>query len=110
MGTDTRGFASIGKKRHKEVSSQGGKNANKRGLKHQWNHDAARAAGLKSAAARRVRQIQDARARLLNIGFSEDDLKLLMLTQEEYLYYAGKGSSALRRIELRERLQVIKNG
>ncbi len=104
MGTDTRGFASFSRKRLKDVSSQGGKNANKRGLKRQWNASTASAAGKKSAAARKMRAIEAAKKRLTDLGYNPENLKALNLSGDDYLYYAGKQSNPLRREELKQRI------
>lgn len=97
----------MSKKRHKETSATGGKNANKRGLKHEWSADTARQAALKGAEKRRVRMAQEAQQRLINLGFDIKDLNALKLTAADYIFYAGKSSNPLRRLDLRERIKVL---
>ena len=110
MGTDTRGFASMSKKRHKETSSTGGKNANKRGLKHQWSTEKARAAALKAVQNKKNRMTQAAQVRLLNLGFKQEDLAKLQLTPDEYIYFGGVKATSYRSDKLLERVKALYDG
>lgn len=47
MATKDRGFASMERNKQREIASQGGKAAHKRGTAHEWTSEEARAAGRK---------------------------------------------------------------
>ena len=46
-----RGFAAMSPERQREIASKGGKTAHARGTAHQWDREAAQAAGSKGGAA-----------------------------------------------------------
>lgn len=46
----SRGFAGLTPERRREISSKGGKAAHEKGTAHEWNHETARAAGVKGGA------------------------------------------------------------
>lgn len=47
MTIKKRGFASMDKEQHREIASQGGKAAHKKGTAHKWTSETAREAGKK---------------------------------------------------------------
>jgi uncharacterized protein len=47
MAKETRGFASMDRKRQREIASLGGKAAHAKGTAHKWDSDEAQAAGRK---------------------------------------------------------------
>jgi general stress protein YciG len=52
MATEDRGFASMDRKRQRDIASKGGKAAHKKGAAHQWTREEAQAAGRKGGLAR----------------------------------------------------------
>lgn len=58
MGIENRGFASLTKRRRKEIAQQGGRAAHAKGVAHQWTSDEARAAGRKGGIATRKKHQQ----------------------------------------------------
>ena len=57
LSTSTRGLASLSPERRREIAAMGGKAAAAKGTAHRWTSEAARAAGLKSWTARRLRHL-----------------------------------------------------
>ena len=51
MGKENRGFASMDKKKQREISIKGGKAAHKKGTAHEFTPEEARAAGRKGGMA-----------------------------------------------------------
>ena len=52
MATEDRGFASMDRKRQRDIASKGGKAAHKKGAAHEWTREEAQAAGRKGGLAR----------------------------------------------------------
>lgn len=52
-GKERRGFASMDRKRQREIASKGGKAAHKQGTAHQWTSEEARRAGRKGGQVSR---------------------------------------------------------
>ena len=52
MATEDRGFASMDRKRQREIASKGGRTAHKNGAAHEWTREEAQAAGRKGGLAR----------------------------------------------------------
>jgi hypothetical protein len=97
----------MSRKRLKDVSSTGGKNANKRGLKHQWNAGTASKAGKASAAKRLIKRVQEARQRLYKLGYEFVDLDALKLTAEEYITYGGPKATEADRQPLTDKITAL---
>ena len=57
MSVRDRGFASMDRKKHREIAAKGGKAAHARGTAHEWTSEEARAAGRKGGIASRRRPI-----------------------------------------------------
>ena len=55
MATEDRGFASMDRKRQRDIASKGGKAAHKKGAAHEWTREEAQAAGRKGGLARHRR-------------------------------------------------------
>jgi general stress protein YciG len=63
MATDDRGFASMERKKQREIASKGGRAAHAKGTAHEWTSEEAREAGRKGGmAARRRTQLRKARS------------------------------------------------
>lgn len=110
MGGKGAGFASMSRKKLTEVSSKGGKNANKKGLKVQWTSESAKKAGALGLLKRKQRMAAEAALRLVNLGFDPDVLNSLKLTHDEYIYFGGKMAKPKQRDELQARIDALKNG
>lgn len=52
MAKEDRGFASMDKKKQREIASKGGKAAHKAKTAHEWTREEARAAGRKGGQAK----------------------------------------------------------
>lgn len=102
------GFASMSKQRLKAESSKGGKTATNRGTKHAWGTESAKAAGAKGAAVRKHNLALEAALRLVKAGFNTDHLNKLKLTEDEFIYFAGRTArTTLRWAELKSRIEEI---
>lgn len=56
MGKEDRGFASMDRRKQREVASKGGKAAHQKGTAHEWTSDEARTAGRKGGMASKRRR------------------------------------------------------
>lgn len=59
MAIKDRGFASMSKKRQREIASMGGQAAHRKGTAHQWTSEEAREAGRKGGIASSKRRITE---------------------------------------------------
>lgn len=53
MAKEDRGFASMDRKKQRDIASRGGKAAHAQGVAHKWTSETAQAAGRKGGLARR---------------------------------------------------------
>lgn len=54
-----RGFASMDQAKQREIASQGGKAAHKKGVAHQWTSEEAKEAGRKGGLVRRAAKAEE---------------------------------------------------
>jgi len=55
MAIEDRGFASMDRNRQREIASEGGRAAHKKGAAHEWTREEAQAAGRKGGLGRHKR-------------------------------------------------------
>lgn len=103
------GFASKSKQERGNVASKGGRTAHKRGTAFEWTEEQAKEASEKGVRARKRNAILRAAQTLLKEGFTVEDLNLLKLSPEEYIYFGGKKSNPTRIEELRDKLKVLRD-
>lgn len=105
-----KGFASLSKQRLYGIAKKGGKAAQLKGTAHKWTSEKARTAALKGVAVRRHNLAVKASLRLLKEGFDPTDLNQLKLTDDEYIYYAGRTATDVQRSELKARIVAVRGG
>lgn len=105
-----KGFASMTRERRKAVGGKGGTASQLKGTGHAFNPITAKAAAAKGVAKRKQRAMREAALKLIECGFSAENLALLNLSADEYIYYGGKESSGRKLKELLGRLERTLNG
>lgn len=102
-----KGFASLTKEMKRAVSMKGGKSAQLKGTAHRLDHVTAHSASQKGVAVRRRKLARVAALVLLEAGITAEQLGLLGLTEEEYIYYGGSRRSGVRFKELLGRIEDV---
>lgn len=100
-----KGFASLTKEAKRLIGRKGGQKSQQSGAGHKLNVFTAKAAGMKGVMARRKKLARAAAVILLEAGFTPDQLHLLQLTEEEFIYYGGSKRTGAKLKELLGRLQ-----
>lgn len=109
MSVKNRGFASMSRAKLKEVSSKGGRKANQSPKVHRFDAVEGKRYSQKGVQVRTQLAALKAIRRLIDLGFTLEELKSLNLSDKECIFYGGTTSTPKRRDELRAKLGK-KNG
>tara|TARA_R110000868_G_scaffold297468_3_gene557793 strand:+ start:512 stop:874 length:363 start_codon:yes stop_codon:yes gene_type:complete len=99
-----KGFASLTKEAKRLIGQKGGQKSQQSGAGHKLNVFTAKVAGLKGVMVRRRKLARAAALVLLEAGLTSEELHLLQLSEEEFIYYGGSKRTEAKLKELLGRL------
>lgn len=103
----SRGFKALSKARRKQISTAAGKKSQQMGVAHSYDSIEASKAAVKSVLIRKRRAALKAAQRLLEVGFTPEQLSSVNLSYDEFMWYGGLSAPAKRLIELAQRIVEI---
>lgn len=98
------GFAHLSKARKKLIASKGGKAVQELGVGHKFDSNNSKSAAMKGVEGRKKKLAFAAAKRLLEAGFTPEELVSVISTVDEYIYFGSFRKLKQRIKELRLKL------